>query len=91
MSKLRIVRRRKPDPDPTHIPAWFTDTEHLSPCPCGEEPDASVVVIKSKGTEIERWVHYRCMDWLEHEMDAEEIEEKREWERRRMEGDDDDS
>jgi len=88
---VRIIRRRQQvSKDPTPVPAWFTDTEHLSPCPCGEEPDASVVVVKSKGTELERWIHYRCLDWLEHEMDEDEIEAKREWERRRNQGEDDD-
>lgn len=80
------------DQEPTPIPTWFTDTEHLSPCPCGEEPDASVVVVKGKGTEIERWMHYRCLDWLENEMDEDELAAKREFERRRsLEDDDDDS
>ncbi len=62
------------------MPAWFTDTEHLSPCPCGEEPDASVIVFEGD-TGLERWVHTRCLERLEIDMDDEEIEEfRRRWE-----------
>lgn len=87
MNRPRLVQRLRISKDPIPVPTWFTDTEHLSPCPCGKEPDASVIVIKSKGTEIERWVHYRCLDWLEHEMDDDEIEAKREWEQQYEEDD----
>lgn len=82
MSRIRITRhRRRTDKDPSHVPTWFTDAEHLAPCPCGEEPDASVMVVEGDAG-LERWVHYRCLDRLEPEMDEEEIEEKRDWEKR---------
>lgn len=92
MSRIRIVRRRqRTDKDPSHVPTWFTDPEHLSPCPCGEDPDASVIVFEGD-TGLERWVHVRCLDRLEIDMDEEEVEEfRRRWEeylRRHHEGND---
>lgn len=91
MARLPIrVRRRRTDKEPTPVPAWFTDTEHLSPCPCGEEPDATVIVVNGSAG-LERWIHRRCFDWLECEMDEEEIERKREWEKRMREDEDESS
>ncbi len=35
-----------------------------------------------------RWMHRDCLDWLEYEMDEDEIKAKREWERRQGEEND---
>ena len=79
---IRIIRRkRRTDKDPTPIPAWLDDPEEVGPCPCGQPPDDDCMLIEGD-TPLKRWFHIGCLDWLETEMSEEEIEEKREWERR---------
>jgi hypothetical protein len=97
MSSVRIVRRGRRakdiviDPDPTPIPNWLDDPEEVAPCPCGQPPDDNCMLIEGD-VSLSRWFHMGCLDFLEKEMDEEEIEEKREWEKymRRMREEDDD-
>ena len=89
MSRIRIVRRQRPprtDQEPSPIPAWLDDPEEVGPCPCGQPPDDECMMVEGD-IPLKRWFHVECLDWLETEMDDEEIEEKREWERRMRGGD----
>lgn len=81
MSKIpiKITRRRRIITDPVFIPSWLDDPESMGPCPCGMPPDDDCMVIE--GDVLSRWFHPDCLDFLEKEMDEEEIEEKHEWER----------
>lgn len=77
--------------DPAPIPNWLDDPEEVAPCPCGQPLDESCMLVEGDG--LSRWFHMGCLSFLEYEMDEEEIEEKREWERqmrRLQEGRDDD-
>lgn len=76
--------------DPIPIPSWLGDPEEVAPCPCGNDPDDSCMLVEGDG--LSRWFHEGCLGFLEHDMDEEEIEEKREWERqvKKMMEDDDD-
>lgn len=88
---VRIVRRKRNPKDPSPIPDWLGDPEEIGPCPCGMPPDDECMVIEGD-VPLSRWFHTGCLDFLEKEMDEEEIEEKREWERqvRRMQEESDD-
>lgn len=74
-------RLRKRDAnDPRPVPSWLDDPEEVAPCPCGMPPDEGCMLIEGDAP-LNRWFHTGCLDFLEKEMDEEEIEEKREWER----------
>jgi hypothetical protein len=77
--------------DPTPIPSWLDDREEVGPCPCGMPPDDSCMLVEGDAP-LSRWFHAECLDFLEKEMDEEEIEEKREWERqmRKLQEEEDD-
>jgi hypothetical protein len=78
--------------DPSPIPSWLDDPEEVGPCPCGMPPDDNCMLIEGD-VPLSRWFHVGCLDFLEKEMTPEEIQEKREWERRmkrKMEGEDSD-
>lgn len=77
--------------DPSPIPAWLDDPQEVGPCPCGNMPDETCVLIEGD-VHLNRWFHMKCLDFLEKEMDEDEIEAKREWERqvKRMQANDDD-
>src|ERR1700677_1067479 len=91
---VRIVRRRRArdislDPGPSLIPQWLDDPEQVQPCPCGRPFDPTTCLPVEGDANLMRCMHRECLDWLEHEMDEDEIEMKREWERRMREEDDD--
>jgi hypothetical protein len=94
MKVVRIRRGVKDTSDPRPTPDWLADPEHVQPCPCGEDVDPTVILFEGKSG-LSRWLHYRCLDWLEHELTEEEIAQKHEWEKRMRKlkemGDDDDS
>lgn len=82
---IRIVRRRRTkeivlDPGPSPIPNWLDDPKEVAPCPCGQPPDNNCMLIEGD-IPLSRWFHMNCLDFLEKEMDEDEIAEKREWER----------
>jgi len=66
------------------VPEFLTDPEHVQPCPCGQPPDATVILFEGESG-LSRWLHERCLDWIECELSEEQIEMKHEWERRRRE------
>ena len=77
--------------DPIPVPNWLADVDQVAPCPCGRPLDEDCIPIEGE-TGLGRWFHTECIDWIEYELDDEEIEEKHEWERRmrqRFEGGDD--
>jgi hypothetical protein len=77
--------------DLTPIPSWLDDPEEVAPCPCGNPPDDTCMLVEGD-VPLSRWFHPECFGFLEKEMDEEEIEEKREWERqmRKLQEDEDD-
>lgn len=78
--------------DPTPVPNWFDDPNEVAPCPCGMPFDESCMLVEGT-TPLKRWFHAECLDFLEHEMDEEEVDEKHEWERKMnqmQEGNEDD-
>jgi hypothetical protein len=77
---VHIVQKKTENLDPFPIPNWFDDPEQVAPCPCGQPPDESCMLVTGD-TPLSRWFHQGCLDFLEKEMDEEEIEEKHEWER----------
>lgn len=78
---IRIIRRRgQTTPDLTPIPSWLGDPQEVAPCPCGLPPDDECMLIEGD-VPLSRWFHMECLDFLEKEMNEEEIAEKREWER----------
>jgi hypothetical protein len=92
MNEVRITRRRRAVEDPSPIPSWLDNPEEIGPCPCGNPPDDACMLIEGDAP-LSRWFHMGCLDFLEKEMDEEEIEEKRAWEhhvKRMQEGEDDD-
>ncbi len=88
---VRIIRRRRPrtDQEPTPIPQWLDDPDQVQPCPCGRGFDQTCIPVEGDAG-LMRWMHLGCLDWLEHEMDEDEIKAKREWERRHNSEEDDD-
>lgn len=84
MKVVRILRGKREDTnkDPRPTPDWLADPEHVQPCPCSEPPDETVILFEGHGG-LSRWLHARCLDWIENEMDDEEIAAKREWEKQR--------
>lgn len=74
--------------EPQPVPSWFDDPNEVAPCPCGEPLDEDCILIEGD-VPLKRWFHLEHLEFLEKEMDDEEIEEKREWERKMM-GEDDD-
>lgn len=66
--------------DPCPIPSWLDDSNQVGPCPCGNPFDESCISVEGD-VPLTRWFHPQCLDFLEKEMDEEEIEEKRDWER----------
>jgi hypothetical protein len=80
---MKIVRKthstKNLTEDLTPIPNWFDDPDEVAPCPCGQPPDNNCMLITGD-VHLSRWFHTGCLDFLDKEMDEEEIEEKREWE-----------
>lgn len=73
-------RRGSAVPDPIAIPGWLGNPQEVGPCPCGNPPDEDCMLIEGDAS-LSRWFHLECLDFLEKEMDEEEIKEKRAWER----------
>jgi hypothetical protein len=70
------------------VPGWFDDPEEIAPCPCGQPFGEDCLMVE--GEVLKRWFHEDCLGFLEYEMDEDELEEKREWEKKMWEDDDDD-
>lgn len=78
---IKIINHKQNDQDPTPIPNWLDDPEQVAPCPCGGDFDPKNCLMVEGDVGLTRWFHPECLDFLEKEMDEEEIEEKHEWER----------
>ena len=88
---VKIIRSVAPDADQfaLTIPDWFDDPEQVAPCPCGQPLTEGCLMVEGDAP-LKRWFHPDCLGFLEYEMDEDELEEKREWERRVQEDEDDD-
>jgi hypothetical protein len=74
------VRRGRTTPDLVPIPSWLGNPQEVGPCPCGQPADEDCMLIEGDAP-LSRWFHLDCLDFLEKEMDEDEIKEKHEWER----------
>lgn len=80
MGSMRKKQRQRYIEYPSPIPNWLDDPDEVGPCPCGQPPDDNCMLIEGD-VPLSRWFHMGCLDFLEKEMDDEEIAEKRMWER----------